>query len=622
MKKILLPVILLVPLMLNWSCQSQSKMDKNSLPPEWAQHAIWYQIFVERFYNGDPSNDPKPVNIRCDTIYKVPSDWTISDWTSDWYSANSPWEKNYMEKGRKSFNNMVQLRRYGGDLQGVIDKLDYLSDLGINAIYLNPINDAPTLHKYDARNYHHVDVNFGPDPVGDNKIIASEKPDDPSTWKWTSADKLFLKLVEEVHKRKMRIIVDYSWNHTGTEFWAWRDLVEKQTQSVYKDWYEIISFKDPAVPGSRFKYQGWAHVKSMPEIKKVNVTTPRRNGFPYEGDINPGAKKHIFDVTRRWLAPDGDTTRGIDGFRLDVADQIPMGFWRDYRKYVKSIKPDAYLVGEIWWVKWPDVLMNPAPYVKGDVFDAIMFYQIYKPARNFFAKTNITINAMQFEDSLKQQWSRMTTPFARAMMCVSATHDSPRLLTSFFNTGKYKYNASPAADPSYKTGKPDEETYRRVRLYLVHQFTNLGAPQIWNGEEMGMWGADDPDCRKPLWWKEFSFKPETRTNYQPGKKTYDTVAFNQDQFNFYKKLIAIRRNNPVLSTGAMDFVSAEGNTWMYKRSDKNDEILVLFNLEPTKKEFTLPGGGSYLNLLDSTNVSGEKYSLEPMTAAILKKVKE
>ncbi len=622
MKKILLPVILLVPLMLNWSCQSQSKMDKNSLPPEWAQHAIWYQIFVERFYNGDPSNDPKPVNIRCDTIYKVPSDWTISDWTSDWYSANSPWEKNYMEKGRKSFNNMVQLRRYGGDLQGVIDKLDYLSDLGINAIYLNPINDAPTLHKYDARNYHHVDVNFGPDPVGDNKIIASEKPDDPSTWKWTSADKLFLKLVEEVHKRKMRIIVDYSWNHTGTEFWAWRDLVEKQTQSVYKDWYEIISFKDPAVPGSRFKYQGWAHVKSMPEIKKVNVTTPRRNGFPYEGDINPGAKKHIFDVTRRWLAPDGDTTRGIDGFRLDVADQIPMGFWRDYRKYVKSIKPDAYLVGEIWWVKWPDVLMNPAPYVKGDVFDAIMFYQIYKPARNFFAKTNITINAMQFEDSLKQQWSRMTTPFARAMMCVSATHDSPRLLTSFFNTGKYKYNASPAADPSYKTGKPDEETYRRVRLYLVHQFTNLGAPQIWNGEEMGMWGADDPDCRKPLWWKEFSFKPETRTNYQPGKKTYDTVAFNQDQFNFYKKLIAIRRNNPVLSTGAMDFVSAEGNTWMYKRSDKNDEILVLFNLEPTKKEFTLPDGGSYLNLLDSTNVSGEKYSLEPMTAAILKKVKE
>ena len=454
MKNILMPVLLIASLFTNLTCVEPVKTDKYSNPPEWARHAIWYQIFVERFYNGDPSNDPKPINIRTDTSYKVPADWQISDWTSDWYNI-SGWEKHYMEKGHRNFNSLVQLRRYGGDLQGVIDKLDYLSELGVNALYINPINDAPSLHKYDARNYHHVDVNFGPDPEGDNKIIASENPDDPSTWKWTSADKLFLKLVDEVHKRGMRIIVDYSWNHTGTEFWAWRDLVKNQASSPYKDWYEIISFRDTSDSTSRFRYRGWANVRSMPEIKKVHVTIPRKNGYPYEGDINEMAKKHIFAVTKRWLAPDGDTTKGIDGYRLDVADQIPMGFWRNYRTFVKSIKKDAYLVGEIWWVKWPDVMMNPGPYVKGDVFDAVMYYQVYKPARSFFARTKFSINAAQFRDSLQQQWSRVSTPFRYAMMCVAATHDAPRLLTSFYNPGKYKFNATPGADPAYKTGKPD-----------------------------------------------------------------------------------------------------------------------------------------------------------------------
>ena len=128
-------------------------------------------------------------------------------------------------------------------------------------------------------------------------------------------------------------------------------------------------------------------------MKKVGATEGHRPGHPYEGDLHPEVKKHVFAVTKRWLAPDGEVSKGLDGYRLDVADHIPMGFWRDYRKYVKSINPEAYLVGEIWWEEWPEKMMNPVPYVSGDVFDAVMHYQVYRPARCFFAKNDYEIDA-------------------------------------------------------------------------------------------------------------------------------------------------------------------------------------------------------------------------------------
>ena len=130
-------------------------------------------------------------------------------------------------------------------MQGILDKLDYLEELGINAIYLNPINDPPSMHKFDARNYRHIDIHFGPDPEGDKKIIASEDPLDPGTWQWTSADQLFLKLIKELHQRNIRVIVDYSWNHTGIKFWAWEDVLKNGAQSKFASWYEINEFDDP-----------------------------------------------------------------------------------------------------------------------------------------------------------------------------------------------------------------------------------------------------------------------------------------------------------------------------------------------------------------------------------------
>lgn len=610
MKKVNLIIFLVILLT---ACVNTKKDTSFDQPPSWAKNQIWYQIFVERFNNGDTTNDPTADNIYAASNFRsVPEDWSITPWTTNWYKTED-WANNI----DGNFYGKLQHRRFGGDLQGVLDKLDYLEDLGITAIYFNPINDAPSLHKFDARNWRHIDVNFGPDPEGDNKIIASENPGDPTTWKWTSADKLFLKLVDELHKRGIRVIVDYSWNHTGVEFFAFKDVIKNQVNSPYASWYDIKEFDNPETEENEFDYVAWAGYSSLPEIKKVDITTERHHGKPYEGNINEGAKKHIYEVSKRWLAPNGDISKGIDGYRLDVADQIGMGFWRDYYKFIKSVNPEAYLIGEIWWEKWPDKLMDPSPYMQGDIFDAVMFYQIYRPARYFFANTDLKLNASQLKDSLEFYWGNLSKPYRYSMMNTAASHDTPRMLTSFDNKGLYKVWAKPNDDSTYQTGKPSNETYERVKLYLMHQFTIPGSPQIWNGDEMGMWGADDPDCRKPLWWDDLEFEDEYRNNYQLGEKTYDEVGFNQDLFDFYKEIIAIRNNNPVLAHGDIEFVLAKGNRLMYKRYNKIDEILVIFNLEDEAQTFEIPLK-NYLNLLDGSTVIG-KIKVKPTAGIILKK---
>lgn len=586
-------------------------------PPLWAREVVWYQIFVERFYNGDKSNDPRPGDIQIPALkLMAPEGWAVTPWTSDWYAVE-PWAR----KMDKPLVQTIQYRRYGGDLQGVLDKLDYLQDLGVTALFMNPLNNAPSLHKYDASHYHHIDVNFGPDPDGDIKIMSQENPNDPSTWQWTSADKLFLKLVQEVHRRKMKIIVDYSWNHTGTTFWAWQDILKNQVKSPFKDWYAIKSFDDPSTAENEFTYAGWANVPTLPEIRKTDITTTRQTGHPYEGNIDPGAKQHILSVTKRWLAPDGNTADGIDGYRLDVADQVGLGFWREFRTFVRSIQPHAYLVGEIWWEQWPDHLMNPAPYTKGDVFDAVMFYQAYRHARAFFAKLDVQLDARQLKDSLEMEWGRLRPETTLAMMNTAASHDAPRLLTDFYNTNKYKYKAMPVDDPAYKTGKPDPETYQRLQLYLLYTFTTRGAPHIWNGDEMGMWGADDPFNRKPLMWKELEFQPETRNNIKPGPSPHDPVSFDQASFDYYKKLVSLRNKYPVLRSGSMEFLLTMGKVLGYRRSQVNEEILVYFNLERGSKRISLPEKAAYLELMTGKKITAGEINLNSLAALVLRRVK-
>jgi len=549
-----------------------------SLVPEWAKSAIWYQIFVERFRNGDPSNDPTPSDMEGGYPSYIPKSWTITPWGHDWY-AHEPWLDSIKANG---FNSKIQARRYGGDLQGVLDKLDYLKDLGINAIYFNPLNESPSLHKYDARNYTHIDRNFGPDPQGDIAMINSETPVNPSTWKWTSADKLFLKVINECHKRGIRVIMDYSWNHTGKDFWALNDIRKNGSKSEFADWYNIISYDDPSTPADEFKYEGWGGNNPWMPVFKKDIIPPDDKVMPFEGNLHSKTlKEYIFKVSERWLDPDGDgnPSDGVDGFRLDVAGEIPMGFWRDYRKRVMEINPEAYLIGEIWWLEWPDKLFDPRVYLGGDQFDAIMNYRWFRVARGFFGQAEPILSATGFVSEIERINKGIKFDNLLEMMNVAATHDTPRLSTSLYNKSMDKYHAKPSENPDYKINKPDEPTRKEQKLFLVHQFTFIGAPHIWNGDEVGMWGADDPDCRKPIVWDDIVYENE-KANYDPLKiRPVDEVKRDTSLLNYYKALCKLRKDNPVLIYGDLTFSLADDKKMVlaYTRSKDKDEMVIVFN---------------------------------------------
>ena len=523
----------------------------NSLdqPPAWAKDVVWYQIFPERFRNGDPGNDPTPEDMEGSYPGFIPEGWQLTPWTHDWYKPD-PYFENL--KGREDmagysiehFSQLSRSRRYGGDLKGVLDKMDYLEELGVTAVYFNPLNDAPSDHKYDARNWRHVDRNFGPDPRKDVQVIEAENPADPATWQWTTADSLFLKVVEAFHQRGIKVIMDYSFNHTGVDFWAWKDLVENQSQSNFKDWYWVNAFDDPKTPENEFDYRGWFGVKDLPEIQETEYADHSQKVVAFEGDLKDLAvKNHIFSVVQRWLDPngDGDPSDGVDGFRLDVAVELPLGFWRDFRKHVRAINPETYLVGEVWWEQWPDDLMDPAPFLEGDIFDAVMHYRWYKPSRHFFAQAPDKISVSEYVERLKELQQNIRPESYKVLMNVAASHDSPRLATSLFNSeGKYKVGTEPFNNADYKIHRPDEKTRMTQKMLLVQQYTYLGAPHIWSGDEMGMWGADMGDTRKPLIWPDYEFEKET-VHPLGHPKPNDEVRFDEDLFGFYKKLIAIRK---------------------------------------------------------------------------------
>ena len=321
------------------SCSNQDKKVSNMTlfdeAPAWARTAIWYQIFVERFSNGNKENEPDLFTMKGALEDKISDQWAITPWTHDWYQQE-PWAK---DTGL-DFYRTIQMRRYGGDLQGVLNKIDYLHDLGITAIYFNPLNDAPSLHKYDARNYHHIDITFGNDKAGDIALMKKEDPSDPASWVWTNADKLFLKVIQELHAKGIKVVLDYSWNHTGTQFWAFQDLISKGSDSKFKDWFEVKSFDDQQTASNEFEYDGWFGIKSLPEIKKIK-TTEKQQGHAYEGNLPDEVKAHIFAVCSRWMDPNGDgnTNDGIDGMRLDVAEHVPLGFLAGFAKTLSWHQP-------------------------------------------------------------------------------------------------------------------------------------------------------------------------------------------------------------------------------------------------------------------------------------------
>jgi glycosidase len=596
--------------------------------PNWAKEAIWYQIFVERFRNGDPANDPTPADMSGSYPDKIPAKWKITPWGHDWY-AHEPWLDSVKANG---FYSKIQARRYGGDLQGVLDKMDYIQSLGVTAIFFNPLNDSPSLHKYDARNYAHIDRNFGPDPKGDAAIMDSEIHDDPATWKWTSADSLFLKVIREFHRRGIRVIMDYSWNHTGKAFWALNDIRKNGKNSKYADWYTIKQFDDPATKEDEFRYEGWGGNNPYMPVFRKDIIPPEKKVMPFEGNFHSESlKQHIFDVTKRWLDPDrdGNPSDGVDGFRLDVAGEIPMGFWREYRKVVRAVNPEAYLVGEIWWLEWPDKLLNPKVFLEGDQLDAIMNYRWFRVARGFFGQAEPVLTSTGFIKEINRIDNGINNGNLQAMMNVVSTHDSPRLSTSLYNKTMDKYKAKPSDNPDYKINKPDELTRKEQILLLIHQFTFIGAPQVYYGEEVGMWGADDPDCRKPMVWDDIVYENE-HTAFDPTKsRQVDSVRPDNTLKLFYVNLCKMRKDNPVLVYGDLSFSVADDKKMIlaYNRRMGKDEIVVVFNRSDKSQSVKVPvkNDGEYLNLLsgsDKSIISNNKnieLNLESLKAVVLKK---
>ncbi len=598
--------------------------------PAWSHDAIWYQIFVERFRNGDPANDPTLHDMRGSWPDIQPAGWAPTPWGHDWYA-----QEDWAAATGEGFYTTVQLRRYGGDLQGVLDRLDDLQELGVTALYLNPINDAPSLHKYDARAYRHVDRNFGPDPHGDEALMAREEPLDPASWVATAADRLFLDLVAELHRRGMRIIVDYSWNHTGATFWAWQDVLQRQSASAFAGWYEIERFDDPATTDtSEFAYRGWAGVPYLPELKKVGRPEGETHGA-IEGTLAPAVRDHVFHVTRRWLDPngDGDPADGVDGFRLDVAEMVPLGFWREYRTFVRSINPEAYLVGEVWWERWPERMYDPSPWLQGDVFDAVMNYRWYAPTRSFFVGAPPGYEPDAYVAALEAIETGIPPEHAKAQMNLTASHDTPRFATSLYNPGPYKFNVGVAGNPDYRLDRPDDRTRRLQRLVLVQQFTWRGAPHIWNGDEVGMWGPDDPDSRKPMVWPDLTYQDEASDPFGRVREP-DRVAPDLELRQVYRRLIALRKENARLfADGSVHALPADpgGAVLAYERvldqGTGTARAVVLFNRSDGEVTVELPlVDGSYAvayaegswPLGDTVIVSGGslRLSLPPLGAGV------
>jgi len=303
--------------------------------PKWAKGAIFYQIFPERFCNGDKTNDPP----------------------------------NALEWGTLPVTHETF---YGGDLRGIIEKLPYLSNLGINAIYLTPIFSSPSTHKYDTADYYEIDPHFG----------------DIATFK---------QLVHKCHEIGIRIVLDGVFDHCGFEFWAFQDVVQKGPESKYQDWFRIYSFpiKTQPIP----TYETWGkNVWYMPRLMTSN----------------PEVKKYFIDVAIHWIKE-----ADIDGWRLDTASEIDHDFWRDFRGAVKAAKPEALIIGE--------VPHDASPWLEDDELDSVMNYPFRDIVVDFFARNSIT--AEEFDARLAKLRMQYRQQVNEVLYNLVGSHDTARFLT-------------------------------------------------------------------------------------------------------------------------------------------------------------------------------------------------
>ncbi|OGV42747.1 MAG: hypothetical protein A2X46_05310 [Lentisphaerae bacterium GWF2_57_35] len=549
---------------------------KRTFVPDWARDAVWYQIFPERFRNGARQSDPEWIDFSDLPV----ADWTVCPWGMDWYKL-AKWEK-----ATGDFYRSVYSRRFGGDLVGVREKLDYLQQLGINAIYLNPIFMAPSLHKYDASCLHHVDPALGPDRRGDLELLTrAGETEEPGTWIWTAADRYFLELVEDVHRRGMRIIIDGVFNHVGTKFFGFLDVVKNGRASNFKDWFRIKSWNADGT----FEYEGWFGHKGLPELAR-----DRRN-------LVKPVQKYIFDVTRRWMDPlgNGDASKGVDGWRLDVAFCVPHGFWKSWRRLVRRLNPESYLTGEI---------VGPADgFLQGDEFDAVMNYMWLYPTLGFFSPSKQPLSVRKLQQDLNRLRRRYPAEVTPVLQNLLDSHDTGRILTLLenacppFESWDAYFNFPRAKDHrGLATSRPKARAKAALQQMVIFQMTYPGAPMIYYGTEVGLWGANDPDNRQPMLWPDVRHELEAHGPH--GKLSRrSSRAPDRVLLAFFRRAIALRHAHPSLRRGRFQWIQTGQERLLgFRRYNQIEDILILLNAGDKPVRYKMASAA--LDLWDQTAV--------------------
>lgn len=532
--------------------------------PQWARGVTWYQILIDRFDNGDPHNDPR----ARDLFEKASDPWVKSVWTANWHIL-TPQEAAFSP----SFYPNAFRRQFGGDLEGVRRRVPYLADLGVGAVILSPVFESRSSHKFDHASWHHVDRHFGLRVDADTIGLATERPDDPATWFTTSADRLFFQTVADFHARGIKVVLDLQFAHVSVHFWAFRDLLRNQEKSPYISWFTINEWDRPETPKSEFSYRSMWGVQEFPELHADSL------------GLAPGARDYLFAATRKWMDPNGDGNPedGIDGWRLDLAGELPVRFLDDWVDLVKSINPGAVVIGG----PLEQIPPVPSPFdiVKEDVFGRECTRWVLNRASTPTALDG-TLSNLLSEDPTGEAADRHIVRIG--------DHETDRIASMCVNhQNPYEEQNSPLLNPSYLSRKPNEEERASQRLLLLLQFTWVGAPMIFYGDEAGMWGGDDPDCRKPMVWPELRFTPESNAAFTRDDTSHSVVAFDSSMHAFYTRLIALRREHLALREGELQTTMLDDvrHLYGYMRKAGADRVQIVINASDTEQEavIRMPG---------------------------------
>lgn len=383
--------------------------------PDWVKNAVFYQIFPDRFARSGRVALPRGAHLK-------------------------PWGAPPEEQGFQ-----------GGDLYGIVDKLDYLQDLGVTALYLNPIFQSAANHRYHTYDYYTVDP-----LLGGNAALRE--------------------LLDEAHARDMRVILDGVFNHTGRGFWQFHHILENGGNSPYINWFTIHDW--PLRPyvhddNNPPNYEGWMAMAALP---KLNTD-------------DPGVRDFLMDVARFWME------FGADGWRLDVPNEIDDDdFWRRFREVVKEANPEAYIVGEIWH--------EAQRWLQGDQFDAVMNYRFTVPTLNFFAAQTVRLDYDKPHYELEPYTAAR---FARAINAMHALYD--------WEINQAQLNLLDSHDTARALWLMGEDK-SALKLAVLFQMTMPGAPCIYYGDEIGLSAGDDPACREAFPWDEDAWDHDLLAHYR------------------------------------------------------------------------------------------------------------